>query len=44
LKVTGTGHQGLSPSGISRSAFGSRLRRPWLVAEMPTPESLAPAA
>ena len=28
LKVSGGGHQGISPSGASRSAFGSRLRAP----------------
>jgi len=26
--VTGDGHQGISPSGISHSAFGSRLQAP----------------
>ena len=28
LRVTGDGHQGIGLSGISRSAFGSRLRAP----------------
>ena len=28
FQVTGAGHRGIGPSGVSRSAFGSRLRVP----------------
>jgi hypothetical protein len=28
LRVSGDGHQGISPSGVSRSAFSRRLRVP----------------
>jgi hypothetical protein len=28
LQVTGDGHQGISPSGVGRSAIGYRLRVP----------------
>jgi len=44
FRVTGDSRQDIGLSGVGRSAFGSRLQPPRLMAEKPMPESLMPVA